>query len=77
MTVETRKILEIKPGRTWLVVLDGRWAYDAPPDHHAVPLDVASVWLLLWSNGPVTRSNPKPSRSFARTTRTSPSRCGP
>lgn len=46
MTVETRKILEIKPGRTWLVVLDGQWAYNAPPNHHAVPLDKASIWLL-------------------------------
>ncbi|NUP16773.1 MAG: hypothetical protein HOZ81_11845 [Streptomyces sp.] len=46
MTVETRKILEIKPGQTWLVIADGQWACDAPPNHSAVPLDQASIWLL-------------------------------
>ncbi|MFK4041807.1 hypothetical protein ACI2LC_38905 [Nonomuraea wenchangensis] len=46
MTVETRRILEIKPGQTWLVIANGQWAYDAPPNHSAVPLDKASIWLL-------------------------------
>ncbi|MEV4257277.1 hypothetical protein AB0J52_29320 [Spirillospora sp. NPDC049652] len=46
MTVETRRVLEIKPGQSWLVIADGQWAYDAPPNHSAVPLDKASIWLL-------------------------------
>ncbi|MEU1726180.1 hypothetical protein [Nonomuraea sp. NPDC005692] len=46
MTVEMRKILEIKPGQTWLIILDGQWAYEAPPNHHAVPLGKASIGLL-------------------------------
>ncbi|MFI6480504.1 hypothetical protein ACIBH1_21440 [Nonomuraea sp. NPDC050663] len=46
MTAKTRKILEIKPGQTWLVIADGQWAYDRPPDHLAAPLDKASTRLL-------------------------------
>ncbi|NUT40356.1 MAG: hypothetical protein HOV86_10220 [Thermoactinospora sp.] len=46
MTAKPRKILEIKPGQTWLIIADGRWAFDAPPTHSQVPLDKASSWLL-------------------------------
>ncbi|MFG1616373.1 hypothetical protein ACGFI3_26740 [Nonomuraea wenchangensis] len=41
-----RRILESKPGHTWLIILDGQGADQAPPNHHAVPLGKASIWLL-------------------------------
>ncbi|WP_157431433.1 hypothetical protein [Actinomadura hibisca] len=46
MTGSARKILEIKPGESWLILSDGRWAFDAPPGRLAVPLARAAIGLL-------------------------------
>lgn len=46
MASATRKILAVKPGETWLVLVDGEWAFDAPPQHSAVPLARSRMWLL-------------------------------
>jgi hypothetical protein len=46
MAGATRKILEIKSRQSWLVLSEGRWAYDAPPNHSAVSLERTSIWLL-------------------------------
>ncbi|MFD0689473.1 hypothetical protein [Actinomadura fibrosa] len=46
MSVRVRRILEVKPGESWLGISEGCWVFDAPPGHSRVRLARAAVWLL-------------------------------
>ncbi|MGI5171095.1 hypothetical protein ACQEU3_42760 [Spirillospora sp. CA-253888] len=46
MHPELRRVLEVHPGRSWLSVCNGRWVFESPPNHEAVPVARAATWLL-------------------------------
>ncbi|MFI6515560.1 hypothetical protein ACIBF1_08380 [Spirillospora sp. NPDC050679] len=46
MQREVRRVLEVHPGRSWVGVRNGRWVFEAPPNHAAVPVAHAATWLL-------------------------------